>query len=69
MAAVKGPGLFSLEFDRRFGGVLISQLPLLTGERAGVLQAALTDADRMCLGFSASKLPRTCKEMKGNNKV
>lgn len=69
LAAVKGPGLFCLEIDRRFRGVLISQLCLLTGEGAGVLQAALTGAGRIYLGFSTSKLPRACKEIKGNNKV
>lgn len=69
LAVVKGPDLFSLEVDRRFRGVVISQLSLVTGERAGVLQAALTDAGRMYISFFASKLPRACKEIKGNNKI
>lgn len=69
LTAVKSPGLFSFEFDHRFKGALVSQLPILTGERAGLLQAALTGTDRICLSFSASQLPRVCKEIKGNNKV
>lgn len=69
LAAVKSPGLFFVEFDHRFKGALVSQLPILTGERAGVLQAILTGTDRICVSFSASQLPRACKEIKGNNKV
>lgn len=69
LAAVKSPGLFSVESDHRFKGVLVSQLHILTGERAGLLQAALTGTDRICLSFSASQLPRVCKEIKGNNEV
>lgn len=50
-AAVKGQGLLSLVFHCRFRGVLISQLPISNGEGAGVLQAVLTGADRICLFF------------------
>lgn len=63
LAAVKSPGLFSVEFDWRFRGVLVSQLPILTEKSAGLLQAPLTGTDRIGLSFSASQLPRVCKEI------
>lgn len=66
LAAVKSPGLFSYEFDHRLKGVLVSQLPILTGERAGLLQTAVAGTDRICLCFSTSQLPRVCEEIKGN---